>query len=162
SRLAFDGAASAVVVVYGESPEHRPSLMHAVTAALEQEGIGVMEALHVRDGRWWSYTCSRPCCPPEGTALPPPADLLAARAARAAEQRLDAALVTWLRDVEERGRDTAHRDAVDAFRSALASSTVDDETAAALAVSLQDVNVRDEVATLAIDDSESLLTLLLA
>ncbi|NHC13726.1 DUF4192 domain-containing protein [Motilibacter deserti] len=33
-------------------------------------GIGWAEVLLARGGRWWSYDCEGPCCPPEGTPLP--------------------------------------------------------------------------------------------
>ena len=192
-RLAHDGAAAAVLVVYTEAAEDRPreSLVRALIAEVELRGISVMEGLLVRAGRWSSYTCDREdCCPRAGTPVPAPVDVLAAAAAydgravlrdraelvaslappvlfaaRSAEQRLDAALVRWLAAIEDVGPDTARADAVAALRAALTAQASDLAASpadpAALLVSLQDVLVRDEVAIWALDDSESLLTLLL-
>ena len=38
-------------------------------AALQRAGVDVREVLRVEDGRWWSYVCELPCCPPEGLLL---------------------------------------------------------------------------------------------
>jgi hypothetical protein len=188
ARVAHDGASAVVLVVYTEVGGERPrdALIRALIAAVELRGIAVMEALLVRAGRWSSYTCAHPdCCPPAGTPVPGPVDLLAAAsvydgrvvlrdrdelvaslappvllAARAAEQQLDAALVRWLAAVELVGREGACAEAIAALRSALAAPS--EAEPAALAVSLQDVRVRDEVATWALDDAEALLSLLLA
>ncbi len=84
ARVAALGASAVVAVVYTaertaprsgtRSSRGRPAraaLTRALTVALDRAGIEVLEALHVRDGRWWSYLCSDPrCCPPEGTPLP--------------------------------------------------------------------------------------------
>ncbi|MDT7536559.1 MAG: hypothetical protein QOI82_144 [Actinomycetota bacterium] len=186
ARLAHDNASAVVLVVYTEEAGTRPreSLMRKVIAAVELRGMTVMEGLLVRAGSWSSYTCSQEsCCPAEGTPVPPPVDLLAAAAAydgrvvlrdrdqlvaslaapvllaaRSAEQRLDAALVDWLETVDEVGREVARRDAVAALRAALTTPY----DVATVTVPLQDVAVRDEVATWALDDSEALLSLLLS
>jgi hypothetical protein len=187
-RLAHDQAASVVLVFYTDEPGDRPreALMRALIDAVELRGMAIMEALLVRDGRWFSYTCnSSRCCPPEGTAVPAPTDLLAAAAAydgravlrdrdelvaslappvllaaRAAEQRLDAALEAWLVVVADKGRTAARDDAVAALRAAL-TGVPDDLDVAGLVVPLQDVLVRDEVVLWALDDTEALLSLLL-
>jgi hypothetical protein len=189
-RLAHDGAAAMVLVIYTEEQGSllpRGQLVDALLADVERHGIAAMEALLVRGGRWSSYTCmAADCCPVEGTALPPPADLLAATAAydgrvvlrdrdelvaslsppgllaaRAAEQRLDEAVVRWIGQVEAQGREAAQRAAVAAVRGALTEQALADDVADAIVASLQDVGVRDEVATLALDHSEALLTLVL-
>lgn len=41
----------------------------AVDDALRHGGIDVRELLRAESGRWWSYTCERPCCPPDGLAV---------------------------------------------------------------------------------------------
>jgi hypothetical protein len=51
-----------------ELPRHR--LIDRVIAELGDRDVGVGDMLLVRDGRWWSYTCSKPCCPREGTPAP--------------------------------------------------------------------------------------------
>jgi hypothetical protein len=185
-RLAHDGAAAMVVVVYTEQPGEWPreALVGRLIDEVEQRGITVMEGLLVRAGSWFSYTCTRDCCPSVGTPVPAPADLLAAAAAydgrvvlrdrdelvaslappvllaaRAAGQRLDAAVLDWLAKVEELGEARARAEAVAALRAAVNGAT--DVDLADLVAPLQDVHVRDEVATWALDDSEALLTLLL-
>jgi hypothetical protein len=186
-RLAHDEAAAVVLVVYTAEPGALPrqALMRGLIDAVQRRGMTVMEGLLVRDGLWSSYTCSDArCCPPEGTAVPPPADLLAAAAvydgrvvlgdrdelvaslappvllaARAAEQRLDAAMVDWFGAVAEHGPTPARAAAIAALRAALTGA--DPVEAAKLIAPLQDLPVRDEVATWALDDSEALLSLLL-
>jgi hypothetical protein len=186
-RLAHDQAAAVVLAIFTDEPGDRPRepLVRRLIEAVELRGMTVMEALLVRGGSWSSYTCARPgCCPPDGTPVPAPADLLVATAAydgravlrdrdelvaslappvllaaRAAEQRLDEALVRWLAAVEEHGHATARRQALDALRAALTDRQL--VGTADLIVPLQDVSVRDEMATWALDDTEALMTLLL-
>ena len=186
-RLAHDGAAWMVLVLYTDQtgPRPREPLARTVIDAVERRGITVLEALHVDAGRWSSYTCSHPdCCPSEGTPVPPPPGILAATAAydgrvvlrdrselvaslapptllaaRAAEQRLDVALESWLTDVDEKGPKAARDEALTALRQALVAP--DGPDTAGLVVPLLDLSVRDEVATWALDDTEALLSLLL-
>jgi hypothetical protein len=76
-RVAHVGASAAVVVVYTARPGRRgrlvrASLVQALRSALDARGMALMEALLVRDGRWWSYLChDTGCCPADGTPLPP-------------------------------------------------------------------------------------------
>lgn len=49
----------------------RAELMAELMGAVEDAGITVSEALLVRNGTWWSYTCSRACCPPQGSPVAP-------------------------------------------------------------------------------------------
>lgn len=62
-------------------------LVAVVEQSLAAYGVDVADAVLVRDGRWWSYLCSRPtCCPPEGTLVSrADADLLAAELAWSGE-----------------------------------------------------------------------------
>jgi hypothetical protein len=180
TRLAHDGADAAVFVVFTSGADDRAGLVTALTAAVELRGMTVMEALLVREGRWTSYTCRHPsCCPVEGTPVGAPPPLLAATTAFdgrvvlpdrealvaslrppvIASEGLDEALVRWLAEVEATGRVEMQRRAVAAFRAALHEPPPDPD---ALVVPLQDVRVRDEVGTLALDDSEALLALLLS
>jgi hypothetical protein len=179
ARLAHDGADGVVLVVYS-TEGRRASLVARLTEAVELRGMTLLEALLVRDGRWTSYLCSSPqCCPPEGTPVGPPPSLLAAstaydgravlrdrdelvaslQPAAASGEELDAALAAWLAERQRLGTPAMQRRSADAFRAALRDRPSD---LSGLTVSLQDVRVRDEIATLALDDAESLLALLLA
>jgi Domain of unknown function (DUF4192) len=62
-------------------------LVAVLDNALAEHQVDVADAVLVRDGRWWSYFCSRPtCCPPEGTLISrADSDLLAAELAWAGE-----------------------------------------------------------------------------
>jgi hypothetical protein len=89
--IATDRPAGVLVFIVSESPDaelpdlaaadraadgapvdlpHR-LVLHDVVLALAARDIPVRDSLLVRDGRWWSYECSDPCCAPgAGTALP--------------------------------------------------------------------------------------------
>ncbi len=77
AQLRRQGAAEVVVVVYGGSvqagdrlPEWR--LFLRLRDALADASIALRDALHVADGRLWSYVCVDPtCCPPDGHVVPP-------------------------------------------------------------------------------------------
>ena len=139
-RMAGD-AASCVVVAVLSDHGRRDGLVASVQAALDDRGVGVLEALHVRDGRWTSYTCSASCCPADGTPVPaapavlglvqaeqvatgrvvlPSRDDLVRSlappsllAAAAAEQRLERAAQAWLRSRAEHGVAAARRSTLD-------------------------------------------------
>ncbi len=145
-RMLADGASCVVVVVLSELAR-RSSLVVAVRDALAERGVEVLEALHVRDGRWTSYACQGACCPAQGTPVPtaPPAlGLLQAEqvvtgravlpsrddlvrslapptllAAAAAERRLEQAAQTWLRSRAEHGVVAARRSTLDHARALL-------------------------------------------
>jgi hypothetical protein len=51
----------------------RPGLA-AVRRRLVRAGVGVLDRLVVRDGRWFAVDCVDGCCPAEGTPVPRPAD----------------------------------------------------------------------------------------
>jgi hypothetical protein len=84
--LARNGAEAALLVVVtdeGVDPDQplpASELVDEVVAALEDEGVELREQLLVTDGRWWSYSCSGPCCPPEGTPVLQGTSELAAQA----------------------------------------------------------------------------------
>ena len=185
-RMRDDGAAAAVVVVFGES--RHGSLVDAVSTALEEHGIELAEALHADRGLWWSYACARPCCPAEGTPVPAPPALVEAQcvldgravlasreelvaslaspaflAAERAAQLLDDATVTWVR-AQSRDAGAARAAALVDARALLdhvsGGGCVEPAAAAELAVALHDVLVRDEVATWSLKRSDALLSLL--
>ncbi|TQS44864.1 DUF4192 domain-containing protein [Cryptosporangium phraense] len=57
------------VVGEGRAGMRGASAAFAVQAALGDAGLDVRELLRTEDGRWWSYTCERSCCPPDGLPL---------------------------------------------------------------------------------------------
>ncbi len=73
--LVRDGATSVIVVGYEDEPDTSQPLLVALVEQLERAGIDVVDVAVVRDGRRYSPICSEPCCPPEGVALPDPADV---------------------------------------------------------------------------------------
>ena len=73
--LVRDGATSVIVVGYEDEPDTSQALLVALVEQLERAGIDVVDVAVVRDGRRYSPICSEPCCPPEGVALPDPADV---------------------------------------------------------------------------------------
>ena len=73
--LVRDGATSVIVVGYEDEPDTSHPLLLALVEQLERAGIDVVDVAVVRDGRRYSPICSEPCCPPEGVALPDPADV---------------------------------------------------------------------------------------
>ena len=73
--LVRDGATSVIVVGYEDDPDTSQPLLLALVEQLERAGIDVVDVAVVRDGRRYSPICSEPCCPPEGVALPDPADV---------------------------------------------------------------------------------------
>lgn len=185
-RMRLDGAREAVVVVL--SHVRRPELVEAVGEALAGRAIDVHEALHVADGRWWSYECSSSCCPAEGTPVPPPPTLVEAQrtlagkavlasraelvaslaaptflAAEQAGQALDDAAELWVAHwaADPEGACVA---AVQRSRRLLDAvgrgAPVDLAEAAALTVALHDHRVRDEIATWSLRRSDALLSLL--
>ncbi|HEX6337782.1 MAG TPA: DUF4192 domain-containing protein [Jiangellaceae bacterium] len=86
-RAERDDAETIVAVCYTEAPDvdgdlPRRDLIDSLTAALERRNIGRLELLLVRGGRWYSYVCTRECCPREGTPIKgtPSSELLALEA----------------------------------------------------------------------------------
>lgn len=74
-RAAIDKADAAIVVCYTSAPDTggllpRTTLVDEQIEQLRRRGIGLAEALLVRAGRWFSYTCAQDCCPREGTPIP--------------------------------------------------------------------------------------------
>jgi hypothetical protein len=91
-RAERDGAATIVAVCYTEAPDvdgdlPRRELIDALTGALKPRGIGWLELLLVRGGRWYSYVCTDECCPREGTPVrgTPSSEMLALEARAAFE-----------------------------------------------------------------------------
>lgn len=185
ARVAADGATAAVVCIWG--PVQRAGLVAEVGVACEALGVPLLESLHVDAGRWTSYACDGPCCPAEGTPVPtraPALDLVAAertaagRAVLRSRQELvtsvagpaptaaGAGLVAAAAQESLRCGPDAMRHRTVALTDALldvvlGGGQVGEQDAARLAVGLDDVVARDEVATRMLDRSAALLALLL-
>src|SRR2546423_1444477 len=85
-RLTGDKAEHAVIACCtteasdGARPP-RADLIAMIRERLRDRDIAMLEALFIRDGRWWSYLCEDPdCCPPCGAEVPPSTDIAAAQA----------------------------------------------------------------------------------
>ncbi|RKN46282.1 DUF4192 domain-containing protein [Micromonospora endolithica] len=100
--VARQAAETATVVGYGPAARVTPGV-DAVRAALADQGIPVLDALRVTDGRYWSYLCAEPdCCPADGTPYDVSASEVTAAAVFAGQVALPdrAALVAQVAPVE--------------------------------------------------------------
>lgn len=78
--LRKEGINQVIVVGYGPGRLVTPAVDVAV-ALLRHDGVTVVDALRVEEGRYWSYLCSQAdCCPAEGTPYGREADVIAAEA----------------------------------------------------------------------------------
>ena len=73
--LVRDGATSVLVVGYEDEADASSPALVAFVEQVERRQIEVVDVVVVRDGRRYSPICSEPCCPPDGIALPDPADV---------------------------------------------------------------------------------------
>jgi len=73
--LVRDRATAVIVLGYEDVPHASQPVLLALVEQLERAGIDVVDVPVVRDGRRYSAICSDSCCPPEGIALPDPADV---------------------------------------------------------------------------------------
>lgn len=74
SRVVRDGGTRAVVVIWTEQADRGAELpwahlVEALADAALRAGLDAPESILVRGGRWWSYCCTRGCCPEDGTEL---------------------------------------------------------------------------------------------
>jgi hypothetical protein len=74
TRVTRERAGSVILVCYTAAADDgnlpRADLVERLARQLEARDIAIVEALLVRDRRWFSYTCREPCCPPSGTPIP--------------------------------------------------------------------------------------------
>jgi hypothetical protein len=77
------GYASVLVAAFSERPAAAAAVVPRLAQSLDQAGVAVVEALRTDGARWWSYTCDRGCCPPEGTPYDPTTSTMAAVAVHA-------------------------------------------------------------------------------
>ncbi len=65
--LRQDGAAKAVAVVYDDGPETHDDLLRTLRAALDDDGVQLLDGWHVGADRFRSLTCTdAACCPADG------------------------------------------------------------------------------------------------
>ncbi|GAA4678454.1 DUF4192 domain-containing protein [Phytohabitans rumicis] len=88
SVIMRQGVDSAAVIGFGAAERvHNPII--ALSAALENHRVDVVEALRVADGRYWSYMCeNQDCCSPDGMPYDPAASEIAAAATMAGQVAL--------------------------------------------------------------------------
>src|SRR4051794_21906587 len=85
-RLVGDKAAFALLAcctdatsLHGAHP--RAGLIDRIERELDKRDVPMLDALLIRDGRWWSYRCEDAgCCPPDGKEIPAATDIAAAHA----------------------------------------------------------------------------------
>lgn len=173
-RVVQDGGGCAALVVYADAPDQ--VLADAVLAACAEAGVRVVEALHVAGERWTSYLCSSPCCPPGGTpvgkapALVRAEHALEGRAVLASREELVRSLAPPAQPADVAAarqwwaaaadRDEALVLARGLLDTVASGGCVAPSQAARLAIALHDVQVRDRIATWALDESDALLALL--
>ncbi|MEU6860835.1 DUF4192 domain-containing protein [Glycomyces sp. NPDC046736] len=68
-QLELNNCNGCVIVAYGEKELAEASIAHAA-ALLDRAGIEPKDLLRVTEGRWYSLTCDKPCCPAEGLPVP--------------------------------------------------------------------------------------------
>jgi hypothetical protein len=135
-RLATDGAERALIACCTSQPDHsaglpRCDLVAAISERLDARDIALMDALLLRDGRWWSYLCDDPaCCPSGGTPVTAATDVAAAHALVGRALLPDrAALADTLRPVQSLARE-AMSQALDRVGDSVADRVAAGEVAA--------------------------------
>ena len=192
-RLRHERATRAVLAVWTDEPGPLPraGLVHGVVESVEAAGIEVTAALLVRDGTWWSYTCTGECCPAQGLPVAGTrtgaAGLMAAervlrgdvlRASRAELEQamgcrlplgeavrcreLDEAALALLDDIATDRCRTQEREVARLRKALGADGRLSADDAARCAVALRLVSVRDEVLTWVGDSAPAVRHLALA
>ncbi|GAA2299222.1 hypothetical protein GCM10009853_064350 [Glycomyces scopariae] len=162
-QLSLNECDECVVVAYGEKEVAEASIERAATR-LFNAGIPPLDRLRVADGRWFSLTCDKPCCPPEGTPIPETspascevalagcyaaadraevAELLAPAAPgrRAAVERAVAAALAAEADLDWATQRSQDLHAIDHWMSTTALPGPDD--IASIGLALGDLDIRD-------------------
>jgi hypothetical protein len=74
------GFEAVLIAAYSTRESAAAQVVPGLAEALASSGVTVYEALRTDGSRWWSYTCDRGCCPPEGTPYDPATTAVAALA----------------------------------------------------------------------------------
>jgi hypothetical protein len=69
AQLSLNECDGCVVIVYGEA-ELAEAVAQRASTRYHAAGIAPLDLLRVADGRWFSLTCEKACCPPEGLPIP--------------------------------------------------------------------------------------------
>lgn len=74
ARVVREGGTRVVVLIWTAQADRgaelpRAAIVEALADAALRADLDAPESILVRAGRWWCYTCTRGCCPEEGTAL---------------------------------------------------------------------------------------------
>jgi hypothetical protein len=69
AQLSLNECDGCVVIVYGEA-ELAQAVAERVSSRYHAAGVAPLDLLRVAEGRWFSLTCDKPCCPDEGLAIP--------------------------------------------------------------------------------------------
>ncbi|RRR99780.1 DUF4192 domain-containing protein [Glycomyces terrestris] len=68
-QLSLNGCDECVVIGYGEQEVAEASIERAASRFFNA-GVKPLDKLRVFEGRWFSLTCDKPCCPAEGLPVP--------------------------------------------------------------------------------------------
>ncbi|MFB9658890.1 DUF4192 domain-containing protein [Glycomyces mayteni] len=69
AQLSLNNCNESVVIAYGDKEVAEASIARAALR-FDHAGIPPLDELRVTEGRWFSLTCDKPCCPAEGTPVP--------------------------------------------------------------------------------------------
>lgn len=69
AQLSLNECDGCVVIVYGEA-DLAQAVAERVSARFHAAGVEPLDLLRVAEGRWFSLTCTKSCCPAEGLPIP--------------------------------------------------------------------------------------------
>ncbi|HEX2145683.1 MAG TPA: DUF4192 domain-containing protein [Glycomyces sp.] len=68
-QLSLNECDGCVIIAYGEA-DPAEAAIERMSARLDAAGVTPLDRLRVAEGRWFSLTCDKPCCPAEGLPIP--------------------------------------------------------------------------------------------
>ncbi|MCH7229546.1 DUF4192 domain-containing protein [Glycomyces sp. L485] len=114
AQLCRNECDAAVLIAYGEREVAEASLERGAHR-LDAAGIKPVDRLRVSEGRWFSLSCGRACCPPEGKPVPESSAASCEVAVAGGHALSDRAAVAAQLDPAEDGRRAAVASAVEAI-----------------------------------------------
>ncbi|TDE13445.1 DUF4192 domain-containing protein [Jiangella asiatica] len=182
------GARPREAIEHADDGLPRRELVDPIVAELGNGPVAVVDALLVRDGRWWSFLCTdSACCPSEGTTILAPDDPLvgrlaaeevlrgrrilgsreelAASIAGPAELDLTRTLGAFARVGASKDACTPHDATVAALEATFerfltGRHELDDDEVARICLGLADETARDAILRRQVDDARTWLVLL--